>query len=107
MTRLEQLLSFQKEDPTDSFIRFALASEYVKLDRPLEALSGFNSLKMSDPEYVGLYYHLGKLMESMDNISGAKSIYGEGIEIAAKLSDFHARSELQSALLEAEGFDEE
>lgn len=102
MSRLNQLLAFHEEDPGDSFVRFALAAEYVKLKQYEKALETFKELYESDPSYVGLYYHYGKLLQQLGNSDKAASIYREGIAIATKITDFHARSELQSALLEME-----
>ena len=106
MNRLDQLLAFHSEDPNDSFIRFALASEYRKLGDTKKALETFESLKASDPEYVGLYYHLGKLLEEIGNVPTAMEVYREGITRAGAQRDLHAKAELQSALLEAEFSDE-
>ena len=102
MSRLNQLLEFHAEDPDDSFVRFALAAEYVKLKRFEEALTAFQELYEKDPAYVGLYYHYGKLLQGMGRPGDAASIYREGITVATRITDFHARSELQSALLELE-----
>ena len=102
MSRLDQLLAFHKEDPDDSFVRFALASEYVKLKRWEEALMAFNDLYEKDPSYVGLYYHYGKLLHGLGKPDKAAAVYREGIAVATRITDFHARSELQSALLEME-----
>lgn len=102
MSRLNQLLAFHEEDPNDSFVRFALASEYVKLKRWEEALTSFKELHLHDPSYVGLYYHYGKLLHRMGKPEEARQVYREGIEVATRITDFHARSELQSALLEME-----
>jgi len=101
-SRLDQLLAFHEEDPSDSFVRFALASEYNKLGDRVSARGHFEALRKHDPNYVGLYYHLGKLLEDMDQLTEALDVYRAGIVVAEGISDFHARSELQSALLEAE-----
>ncbi|MDA0683165.1 MAG: tetratricopeptide repeat protein [Bacteroidetes bacterium] len=101
-SRLNQLIEWHQEDPSDSFIRFAMASEYVKLGELESGRQHFESLRESDPSYVGLYYHLGKLLERLERIEEAVSVYRDGIGIATRLKDLHARSELQSALLEAE-----
>ncbi len=101
-SRLDQLLAFHEEDPSDSFVRFALASEYGKLGELEAARDHFEALRDHDPDYVGLYYHLGKLLERMDQLAGAMDVYRSGIARANRISDSHARSELQSALLEAE-----
>ena len=101
-SRLNQLIEWHVEDPSDSFVRFAMASEYVKLGEFETALSTFESLRESDPSYVGLYYHLGKLLEKLERTDDAVSVYRDGIAVANQIKDLHARSELQSALLEAE-----
>jgi tetratricopeptide (TPR) repeat protein len=106
MSRLEQLRAFLDEDPTDSFLQFALASEHAKLGDREEAVAVFQKLRDQDPAYVGLYYHLGKNLEHLLRTNEALEVYREGIQVATRLSDFHARSELQSALLEAEMSDE-
>ena len=102
MSRLDQLLTYYEEDPNDSFIQFALAAEYRKLGRLQDAVDTFERLKAQDAQYVGLYYHLGKLNEEMNHVERAIQIYREGIVVANGVSDLHARAELQSALLEAE-----
>ena len=104
MDRLAQLLAFRDEDPEDSFVRFALASEYIKLGRDSDARVEFERLVADDPAYVGTYYHLGKLYERLEEVSHAREIYRAGIEEASRQSDLHARAELQSALLELDGF---
>ena len=100
MSRLQSLLDFHEEDPKDSFVLFALASEYRKLGELEQALTFFRRLEESDPIYVGLYYHLGKLLEQLNRKQDAMGVYKKGIEIAQLVQDFHARSELQSALIE-------
>lgn len=102
MSRLDQLLAFHAEEPNDSFVLFALAAEYVKLKQFDKALSTFQTLHESNPSYVGLYYHYGKLLHRMGRGDDAAAMYREGIAVATRLTDFHARSELQSALLEME-----
>ena len=95
--RLKSLMKMYNEDPNDSFIRFAIAKEYEKIGDYQMALEHYLSLKVDDPDYVGLYYHLAKLMEEMEDENQALSVYEEGIFIAKKLKDFHALSELNSA----------
>lgn len=103
MDRLSQLLEYHHEDPDDSFIRFALATEYLKLGHEEKARATFEELVSHDPDYVGTYYHLGKLYERLDQNERAIKIFTDGIRVAGTQSDLHARAELQSALLEAKG----
>lgn len=97
LDRLNSLLQMLEEDKQDSFIRFAVAKEYEKLDDVSMALHYYTELKNDNPDYVGLYYHLAKLHEYMDNENEAMTVYLEGIEVAKKLKDFHALSELNNA----------
>ena len=95
--RIETLIGFLDEDPDDSFVRFALAKEYEKLGTLKKALDTYLELKTKDPNYVGLYYHLGGLYESLNEKSNALSTYEEGIKVAKKIADFHSLSELHTA----------
>ncbi|MDX1438435.1 MAG: tetratricopeptide repeat protein [Rubricoccaceae bacterium] len=108
MDRLETLLEFLHEDPDDPFTRFAIAQEYLKNGDFEQSVSFFEDLIRDHPDYVGTYYHLGKLYERTDRLENAQMTYRTGIEIATSKNDAHARAELQSALLESEehGFDD-
>jgi tetratricopeptide (TPR) repeat protein len=109
MDRIDVLLQFLRDDPDEPFTRFALAQEYRKKGNPEEALRYFEALAADRPDYVGTYYHLGKLYQELGRRDDAVQTYRTGIGQAAAANDFHARSELQGALLEAQGigFDEE
>lgn len=97
--RLQQLLQFQKENPEDSFILFAIAKEYEKLKTYQQALSYYQKITTNDPKYVGVYYHLGKLFEQLDEPMQAFSTYKAGMEIARSIGDQHALGELAAAKL--------
>ena len=102
-SRLDLLLQYHAEDPSDAFTLFALATEYLKQDDEAQALLYFETLVSSKPDYVGTYYHLGKLLEKLARTDDAIATYQRGIAVAQAQRDFHARAELQSALLEAQG----
>ncbi|MDM1294487.1 tetratricopeptide repeat protein [Sphingobacterium sp. N143] len=97
-TRLDQLNEFLKENPADPFLKYAIAAEYLKQDNEQEAMSRFESLIQTNPEYVGTYYHLGKLYEKLDKQELALLTYKKGMEAARKSRNFHALGELQGAL---------
>lgn len=103
MDRLVALLEFHRLDPEDAFTRFAIAQEHLKRDDSPEALRFFEDLVSDHPDYVGTYFHLGRLYQALDRVDAAVATYRKGIDVATKIGDLHARAELQSALLEAEG----
>jgi tetratricopeptide (TPR) repeat protein len=103
MDRLETLFHFLEEDPGDAFTLFAIASEYRKRGDLEQALVFFNRLVAEQPDYVGTYYHLGKVLEEMGQRDDAIDVYRKGITVATGQRDTHARAELQDALMSAQG----
>lgn len=98
MSRIKQLLEFLQDDPADTFVLYSLAQEYVKFGDLEKGLEYFVKLKKTDPDYIGMYYHLGKLRERLDQPSKAIETYEEGIRRARAAGDMHAASELTGAL---------
>lgn len=101
-SRLEMLLKMKEEDPCDSFVLFALAKEYEKLDDDDNALMYYLELNKNDETYVGVYYHLGKLYERLENFEAALATYKNGVEIANSVKDYHSKAEIQNALINLE-----
>lgn len=97
MNRLVQLKTFLEENPNDPFLQYALALEYLKLKDQQKALSIFVGLTETHPNYVGTYYHLGKLQEELQEYDEALEVYQTGMKIALEEKDRHAHQELQGA----------
>ena len=106
-SRIDALLAFYAEDPNDPFTRFALAQEYLKAGDTAQGQAYFEGLVADQPEYVGTYYHLGKLYERLGRLPDAIATYERGILVAGRVRDAHARAELQDALLKAQGVGDE
>lgn len=104
--RRQRLLQLLESSPADSFLLFALAKEFEAAGEKSQALEYYMQLQQSDPGYVGLYYHLGKLYESREDYTNAIQTYKNGIAISRKAGDQHAASELAGALLNLEDPDE-
>jgi len=100
MSRIEQLQSFLAESPTDSFITFALAKEYEKLNDLAKAEEFYRAIEKNEPSYVGMYYHLGKLLMKQERLQEAWDIYSTGMKVAKDQKDQHALSELAGARME-------
>ncbi len=98
MNRIDQLQEFLKATPNDNFLQHALALEYIKIDNDQEAKMLFEKILQNEPTYVGSYYHLGKLLERLDEVAGAISIYETGMQQAKLVKDSHSYNELQGAL---------
>ena len=105
-TRLAQLLAFYAADPTDPFVLYALATEY-RADAPETAWQYYQKLLADHPDYVGTYYHAGKLLEEFGRPAEAEEIYRKGLLVSRRAGQLHAASELQQALNSCLGMDYE
>lgn len=101
-SKIKKLATFIKNNPNDSFSKFALALEFLKNDQLKKARILFEDIKQNDPEYDGVYYHLGKLYERSGNLEGARDIYKQGVEVAAENGHKRNTKELKEALAELE-----
>jgi len=94
--RLQQLMALWQANPTDTFVLFAIAKEYEKVGDDTQALSWYVRLRETDPNYVGLYYHLGRLHERMGCLADALEVYRKGMQVARQVGDQHAWAELNA-----------
>jgi Tfp pilus assembly protein PilF len=97
MDRIERLKDFLKTNPNDSFIKHALALEYVKKGDANAAKIEFEELLRENENYIGSYYHLAKIHEQANDKEQAIAVYNKGMEKAKQAGDDHAYRELQAA----------
>lgn len=97
INRLAQLKAFLAESPNDPFLTYAMSLEYLKTGEDEKALDIFMKLTKTNPNYVGTYYHLGKLQEKQEMYEEALVTYEKGMEIANQLKDYHSLKELKGA----------
>lgn len=100
--RLKYLSKLLLEDTDDSFVKYAIAKEYEKLDELELSIEKFEALRKDDPDYVGLYYHLAHIYTEIDKKEKALEIYDIGIDVAKAQNDLHALSELRNARVNAD-----
>ncbi|MBL0071405.1 MAG: tetratricopeptide repeat protein [Bacteroidetes bacterium] len=96
-TRIAMLNSYLAEDPSDSFSRYALALELIKLSNLEEAMNHMIFINQNDPSYLPNYYHYGKLLEQSGRKSEALAIYQEGETVARIQKNAHTLNELTNA----------
>jgi tetratricopeptide (TPR) repeat protein len=93
--RLEVLQKLLAENPSNTFARYGLAMERVKLGDLDGAASEFESVLKTDPNYSAAYYHGGQTLEKLGRLDQARDLYRRGITATR---DPHALGELQAAL---------
>lgn len=96
--RVAQLQVYLQDTPDDAFLNYALAIEYVGMERDEDAHPIFERLMAEQPEYTATYYHLGALYERAKRKDDAETVYRKGIAITMKKREQHAMAELQNAL---------
>ena len=82
MDRISKIKEYLEESGEDSFLQHALALEYIKIGQESEAQKLFEEILEREPDYLGSYYHLGKLLERIGDAEKAISIYKKGMEVA-------------------------
>ena len=102
MNKINQLKEFLKTTPNDSFLQHALALELIKMRNDEEAKLLFENILLNEPAYVGSYYHLGKLLERINDNQAAITVYRTGMKEAKLAKDNHSYNELQGALEDLE-----
>lgn len=95
MDRVRQLEDFLREDPDDPFDSYALALEYLKIDRS-KARDLFEKLISDHPNYIPTYYTFAEFLSDQHDAK-AEEIFRQGIEISKKHNDVKALKELSNA----------
>ena len=107
MSRLDKLLEFNKNEPGDPFLKYALATEYLHISQTDKALEYYEDLINNHRDYAGTYYHLGKLYEALGRKQDAINTYETGMKVTREQGNNHAFSELQAVYREAMGEEED
>ena len=94
--RLEILSKFREEEPNDPFNHYSYALELSKQDLA-GSIEILYSILDQFPNYVPVYYTLGKILEDNEKEKTALDIYEKGIIAAEKANDLKAIQELKSA----------
>ncbi|MGB7848668.1 MAG: tetratricopeptide repeat protein [Candidatus Acidiferrum sp.] len=99
-TRRQKLEEFLAKNPNDAFTLYGLALQCVNdADFPSAELH-FSALLQSNPDYVPGYQMYAQTLAQNDRAEEAKTILARGIQAAIRVSNQHARSEMEGLLTE-------
>ena len=101
-SRLEALMKFLEEDPTDPFTRYAIALEYASMQNFPAAIAKMQELLSLDPGYVPAYHQLGGFFKQIGEPNEAIRILEQGMQRAALAGERHAQGEMQELIDELE-----
>lgn len=94
MDRLPLLLASYERNKQDPFIQYAIALEYLNGGDTDQALTFFEQVHESFPEYLPNYFHYAKLLGTLERTEEALTIADEGLE-KTQVKDPHAHRELR------------
>lgn len=97
-SRREILEQFVATRPGDAFARYGLALECVKLGDDQAAAGHFQHLIEHHPDYVAGYFQYGQFLARLGRDEEARKMLSQGIVVAQRAGDIHARDEIQGAL---------
>src|ERR1700677_543896 len=97
-SRRQVLEKVVAEKPTDPFARYGLALECAKLGDDQAAADNFKKLLETNPGYVAGYFQFGQFLARIGRLEEARKMLSDGIVVAQRTGDAHARDEMQSAL---------
>jgi tetratricopeptide (TPR) repeat protein len=97
-SRRATLEQFVANKPNDAFARYGLALECVNLGDDQAAGEHFQKLLELNPGYVAGYFQYGQYLSRVGRLDEARKILSDGVLVAQKAGDMHARDEIQAAL---------
>jgi tetratricopeptide (TPR) repeat protein len=97
-SRREILEEFVAQNPDDAFARYGLALECVKLGDDQAAMDHFRKLLETHPDYLAGYQQFGPFLARLGQLDEARKTLSDGILVAQKAGDTHARDQMQTAL---------
>jgi len=98
MSRREQIESLLAAEPEDTFLRYALAMEWVAKGQIERALEGLARLQSESPPYVPAFFMAGQQLTKLGRIEEARTALRVGIEEARRQGDGHAAGEMSQFL---------
>ena len=103
LTRRQKLEALLSESPTDPFLIYGLAMDDWSHGRAEEALTGLRQVLRVDPGYVAAYLQQGQILAATGRGTEAVPILKEGIEVAGRIGDAHAASEMSALAQSLDG----
>ncbi len=98
MNRKEFIISELKENPQDPFNQYLMALEYLKEDNRVEAISLFDIIYTTSPNYLPVYYIYALNLIELKRFKEAYLIIEKGIQVANNTNKEKVKNELSQLL---------
>jgi tetratricopeptide (TPR) repeat protein len=98
MNRKEFIISELKDNPNDPFNQYLMALEYLKENNRGEAISIFDNIYNTSPNYLPVYYIFALNLIEMKRFKEAQLIIEKGIQLANSTNEEKVKNELSQLL---------
>lgn len=96
--RLNSLLDFLAQEPTDAFTLYAIGMEW-KENNPQKAAEYFEKLVQHHPDYLAAYYQYAEVAIALHDRTKIIDLFEKGIALAQLQGNFKTLSELKNAYM--------
>lgn len=94
------LTQILEQNPADAFARYGLAMEHANQGQTDAALTEFDRLLSTHPDYTAGYFMAAQTLVKAGRTNDAKARLDQGIASAQKTGNHHAQSEMEALLME-------
>ena len=98
MNRKEFIISELKDNPQDPFNQYLMALEYIKENNRVEAISIFDNIYNTSPNYLPAYYIYALNLIELKSFKEAQLIIEKGIQLANSTNKEKVKNELSQLL---------
>jgi len=98
MNRKEFIISELKDNPQDPFNQYLMALEYLKENNRVEAISLFDNIYTTSPNYLPVYYMYALNLIELKRFKEAQFIIEKGIQVANNTNKEKVKNELSQLL---------
>ena len=98
MSRRQKLQQMLQENPSDTFLLYALAMEDRSAGDEEAALAQLDRVLVADSHYVAAYFQKGQILAGLARSDEARRILQEGMAVARQVGDDHAAAEMSELL---------
>ncbi len=98
MSRREKIEAMLVDEPNDIFLRYALAMELKKEDQLDSAIAKMIELTKESPPHVPAFFMAAQYRAEEGEITAARTLLRDGIDVAREQGDLHAASEMSELL---------
>jgi predicted Zn-dependent protease len=102
MDKIAMLTQILEQNPADAFARYGLAMEHANQGQTEPALTEFDRLLSTHPDYTAGYFMAAQTLVKAGRTEEAKTRLTQGITSAQRTGNRHALSEMEALLMELE-----